>query len=82
MLVTDGGKLIRTTVADIRIAGRSTRGVRLFRIGEDERVVSVAHLMDVGEAQRRRAARTGPTRADVEIPEVENPDTGAEEGDA
>ncbi|MDX1485047.1 MAG: DNA gyrase subunit A [Alphaproteobacteria bacterium] len=49
MLVTDGGKLIRTPVADIRIAGRSTRGVTLFRIAEDERVVSVAHLMDVGE---------------------------------
>jgi len=49
MLVTDGGKLIRTTVGDIRIAGRSTRGVTLFRVAEDERVVSVAHLMDVGD---------------------------------
>ena len=49
MLVTDGGKLIRTPVADIRIAGRSTRGVTLFRIAKKERVVSVAHLMDVGE---------------------------------
>jgi DNA gyrase subunit A len=49
MLVTNGGKLIRTPVGDIRIAGRSTRGVTLFRIGEDEHVVSVAHLGDVGE---------------------------------
>ena len=49
MLVTDSGKLIRTPVADIRIAGRSTRGVTLFRIAEDERVVSVAHLIDLGE---------------------------------
>ena len=51
MLVTDGGKLIRTPVADIRIAGRSTRGVTLFRIAKDERVVSVAHLIDVGEGE-------------------------------
>ena len=51
MLVTDGGKLIRTPVADIRIAGRSTRGVTLFRIAKDERVVSVAHLIDVGEEE-------------------------------
>lgn len=49
VLVTDGGKLIRTPVRDIRIAGRSTRGVTLFRVAEDERVVSVAHLVDVGD---------------------------------
>jgi DNA gyrase subunit A len=49
MLVTDGGKLIRTPVLDIRIAGRSTRGVTLFRIAEEERVVSVAHLIDVDD---------------------------------
>ena len=49
MLVTDGGKLIRCPVNDIRIAGRSTRGVTLFRVAEDERVVSVARLADVGE---------------------------------
>jgi DNA gyrase subunit A len=47
MLVTDGGKLIRTPVTDIRIAGRSTRGVTLFRINDDERVVSIAHMVDV-----------------------------------
>ncbi len=44
MLVTDGGKLIRSPVEDIRIAGRTTRGVMLFRIDESERIVSVAHL--------------------------------------
>jgi DNA gyrase subunit A len=49
VLVTDGGKLIRTPVKDIRIAGRSTRGVTLFRVADDEHVVSVAHLVDVGE---------------------------------
>ena len=50
VLVTDGGKLIRCPVHDIRIAGRSTRGVRLFDVAEDERVVSVARLADDGEA--------------------------------
>jgi DNA gyrase subunit A len=44
MLVTDAGKLIRSPVEDIRIAGRTTRGVTLFRIDESERIVSVAHL--------------------------------------
>ncbi|MFQ5775198.1 MAG: DNA gyrase subunit A [Kiloniellaceae bacterium] len=49
VLVTDGGKLIRCPVHDIRIAGRATRGVRLFDVAEDERVVSVARLADVAE---------------------------------
>ncbi len=49
VLVTDAGKLIRCPVSDVRIAGRATRGVRLFDVAEDERVVSVARLADEGE---------------------------------
>ena len=44
MMVTDGGKLIRMPVADIRIAGRKTQGVILFRTAENEKVVSVTWL--------------------------------------
>jgi DNA gyrase subunit A len=47
MLVTDGGQLIRCPVHDVRIAGRTTRGVTLFRVSEEERVVSVIRLGDV-----------------------------------
>jgi len=46
MLVTNGGKLIRTPVAGIRIAGRSTQGVIVFDTAEDERVVSVERLSE------------------------------------
>lgn len=44
MLVTDRGKLIRIPVGDIRIAGRNTQGVIVFKTGEEEKVVSAAHL--------------------------------------
>ncbi|MBE7637654.1 DNA gyrase subunit A [Sneathiella sp. P13V-1] len=44
MLVTNGGKLIRTPVTDIRIAGRNTQGVTLFKTAEGEKVVSVTAL--------------------------------------
>ncbi|MCF8480832.1 MAG: DNA gyrase subunit A [Rhodospirillum sp.] len=47
MLITDGGQLIRMPVHDVRIAGRKTQGVTLFRLSEGERVVSVAHLTDM-----------------------------------
>ncbi len=46
MLVTDQGKLIRTPVAGIRIAGRSTQGVIVLDTAEDERVVSVERLSE------------------------------------
>ena len=44
MLVTDAGKLIRTPVAGIRIAGRSTQGVIVLDTADDERVVSVERV--------------------------------------
>ncbi|HEY6917077.1 MAG TPA: DNA gyrase C-terminal beta-propeller domain-containing protein, partial [Allosphingosinicella sp.] len=44
MLVTDQAKMIRTTVGDIRIAGRNTQGVTIFRVAENEHVVSAARI--------------------------------------
>ncbi|MGB0748183.1 MAG: DNA gyrase subunit A [Magnetospiraceae bacterium] len=52
VMVTDGGQLIRCPVDDIRIAGRNTQGVTLFRTAEGEKVVSVTRLRetDTGDA--------------------------------
>jgi DNA gyrase subunit A len=47
MLVTDQGKLIRTSVAGIRIVGRSTQGVIVLDTADDEKVVSVERLGEV-----------------------------------
>ena len=44
MLVTNNGQLIRCPVNDVRIAGRQTQGVTLFKVSETQRVVSVAKL--------------------------------------
>ena len=49
MLVTDQGKMIRTTVGDIRIMGRNTQGVTIFRVAEGERVVSVAKIEETDD---------------------------------
>lgn len=46
MLVTDGGQLIRCPVSDIRIAGRSTQGVTVFKTADDEKVVSVERISE------------------------------------
>jgi DNA gyrase subunit A len=51
MLVTDQGKMIRTTVGDIRVMGRNTQGVTIFRVAEDEHVVSVAKIDESEEEE-------------------------------
>jgi DNA gyrase subunit A len=43
MLITSGGQTIRVPVDDIRIAGRATQGVTVFKT-DGERVVSVEHI--------------------------------------
>jgi DNA gyrase subunit A len=44
MMVTDGGKIIRTPVDAVRIAGRSTAGVTLFKTADNERVISATAI--------------------------------------
>jgi len=46
MIVTDGGKVIRSSVKGIPVIGRNTQGVRLISLGADERVVSLAKLAE------------------------------------
>jgi DNA gyrase subunit A len=46
LLVTQQGQIIRTPVDGIRIAGRSTRGVVIFRIDDGDKVVSVSRLRE------------------------------------
>ncbi len=45
MLVTDGGQIIRIPVNSVRLVGRTSKGVKLFELDEDHRVVSVARLI-------------------------------------
>ena len=51
MLVTDQGKMIRTTVFDIRVMGRNTQGVTIFSVAENEHVVSVAKIEESDEEE-------------------------------
>jgi DNA gyrase subunit A len=44
LLVSDQGQLIRVRVSQVRIAGRNTQGVTIFRKAEDEHVVSVERI--------------------------------------
>jgi len=51
MLVSDGGQLIRVPLEGIRIAGRSTKGVRIFNLAAGEKVVSVEGISEPEETE-------------------------------
>ncbi|MFL1998300.1 DNA gyrase subunit A [Lysinibacillus irui] len=51
MLITINGMLIRMDVNDISLIGRSTQGVRLIRLGDDELVATVAKVEKEEESQ-------------------------------
>ena len=59
MLVTDGGQLIRCPVQGIRVAGRSTQGVIVFRTAEDEKVVSVERISEDENGDQNGADENG-----------------------
>ena len=46
MLITDGGKIIRLRIGDLRVIGRNTQGVHLIDLDNGERVVSLARLAE------------------------------------
>ena len=84
MLVTDQGKMIRTTVGDIRIAGRNTQGVTIFNVAENEHVVSVAKIegSDEEDAELETGDETAPDEgADTGETELDKPVDPEPDGD-
>jgi DNA gyrase subunit A len=64
MLISTGGTVIRMSVDDIRRLGRSTQGVIVMRLRGDERVSSIAPVME-----SERDADGPPNGAETESPE-------------
>ena len=87
MMVTDGGKLIRMPVEDIRIAGRKTQGVILFRTADKEKVVSVTWLDADSEDEEELENETGSEvlgesvadDSDLNIEDITEPETQEED---
>jgi DNA gyrase subunit A len=72
MLVTDAGRLIRVPADQVRITGRQTMGVTLFRLDGAERVISVFPVVEaVSEADNGES---------LEGPDGEGPDENTEGG--
>jgi len=46
MLITTGGVLIRTRIAEIRDMGRATQGVRLINLGEGKKLAGLEKILE------------------------------------
>ena len=74
MLMTDAGRLIRVPADQVRVTGRTSMGVRLFRLNDSERVTSVFPVIEATDAEAPEvgvAAETPP-----EPPVLEANDAG------
>ena len=72
ILVTDGGQLIRCPVHDVRIAGRNTQGVRIFKTDGTEKVVSVESVSEeTVETEGDAAASDATGNGSAAAPDVE-----------
>jgi len=49
MLISSNGTLVRTAVDDISVQGRNTQGVRLIRVGSEQRLVGLARIESIDE---------------------------------
>lgn len=78
LLITDDGTIIRTSVADIRVCGRNTQGVRLMRVAEGSQVVGVARAEAEEEEEVAEEALTPNDGSDLDM---EVPETPAEPSD-
>ena len=66
MLITDGGTLVRTPVADVSIVGRNTQGVTLIRLNEGEKLVQIAPILTENGEALEEANATTDTDTDTE----------------
>ncbi|HLS28087.1 MAG TPA: DNA gyrase C-terminal beta-propeller domain-containing protein, partial [Opitutales bacterium] len=47
--LTSTGQTIRCPVKDIRVIGRTTRGVKLVDLAKDERLIGIARIIEIAE---------------------------------
>ena len=79
MLITTGGVLIRTRVAEIREMSRATQGVTLINLGSDEKLAGLQKIVDTDDASEvldSGAAQEGADAAGIE----DGPPEGDQDG--
>ncbi|GAC1550133.1 MAG: DNA gyrase subunit A [Myxococcales bacterium] len=83
MLITNKGMLIRTRVAEVKVIGRNTQGVRLIDLQQEgEKVVGATRAPEDREADAAAAVAVAQQQAVDAPPDAEDDDGGPPDGDA
>jgi len=69
MLITTGGVLIRTRVAEIREMSRATQGVTLINLGPDEKLAGLQKIVDADDGSEGLDAGTDENLAEADAEE-------------
>ena len=75
VMVSDAGQIIRCPIDQISVIGRSARGVTVFKVADEERLVSVSRFRDLDD-------NGDEDLDDVDDLDVEDGETEASAGDA
>ena len=67
MLITQQGMILRMATDDVRAIGRATQGVRLIDIEGDDKVVSIARLVDKEEEEAATPSRDRVARGSCRV---------------
>lgn len=84
MIITKAGLTIRMAVADLRVIGRVSQGVRLIKLNEGDAITSVAKIdkIEGAEEEVELAKPLDEVPEDLgEIDDTEEPETEEEEGE-
>ncbi len=83
MLISDQGTLVRTSVEGISVLSRNTQGVKLIRLAEDERLVSIERIEEPDEDESvLDKAETPDGDLEPAAPGQADAEEGADEQDA
>ncbi|MCU0353011.1 MAG: DNA gyrase subunit A [Cytophagales bacterium] len=66
MIINKSGITIRMEVAELRVMGRNTQGVRLIRLNEDDEISSIAKIEKMEEAEPSEAVVVETPQAEAE----------------
>ncbi len=87
MLITNGGTLVRTRVAEVSVIGRNTQGVKIIGVSEDEQLISIEKVAESDEDDDAEAELDGVEEAqgvsdgETDSDLIEGGDNGAAEED-
>ena len=74
MIINKSGIIIRIAVADLRVMGRATQGVRLIRLNENDAISSIAKVTKIEEDEEEAIAEGAILESDDKIEDLLNPE--------